>query len=108
MVDHVGIIVLLVVGVLAPLVGVFALRSRSMGSGRNASSLEAERAPEDRMVGLPLLAGVLVYLLVQTLALLLVLWALAFHAGGWSSLALLLIPAAIGGVHAWWVGAFKW
>ena len=89
MVDHVGIIVLLVVLLLAPALGVFAMRGRSLGSETRALSPGSERAPEDRLVGLPLLAGVLVYLLIQTLVLLAVLWALAFHEVGLLSLAAL-------------------
>ena len=109
MVDHVGIIVLLVVLLVAPALGVFALRVRSLSTERTASHPDSEDpALEDPTVGLPFLAGVLIYLLILTLALLLVLWALAFHEVGLLALFGLLIPVLIGLIHAGWVGALKW
>ena len=106
MVDHVGVIVLLVVLLAVPAFGVIAVRVRAVGSESADADPDSERS--DPVVGLPLLAGALVYLVMQTLALLCVLWALAFHEVGLAALGGLLIPALIGLIHAWWVGALTW
>lgn len=109
MVDHVGIIVLLVVLLAAPVWALFFKRRRTAGSAAREPELDsAERVPEDSGVTESLLGGMLIYLLVQTLVLLLVLWALAFHAVGLFSLLGLLIPMLLGLIHAWRVGALKW
>ena len=106
MVDHVGVIVLLVVLLAVPAFGVIAVRVRPVRSASAEAGAELERS--DPAVSLSLLAGVLVYLVMQTLALLWVLWALAFHEVGLGALGGLFIPALIGLVHAWWVGALTW
>lgn len=109
MVDHVGIIVLLVVSLAAPVWALFFQRRRTAGSAaREVEPDPVETWPEDSGVTDSLLAGVLVYLLLQTLVLLLVLWALAFHAVGLLSLLGLLIPMLLALIHAWRVGALKW
>ena len=83
MVDHVGIIVLLLVLLAAPVWALFFQRRRTAGPAETeVEPDEVETFPEPFGVTKRLLAGVLVYLLVQTLVLLLVLWALAFHAVG--------------------------
>ena len=106
MVDHVGVIVLLVVLLAVPAFGVIAARVRAAGSASPDTDPDSEGS--DPVVGPSLLGGVLVYLMMQTLALLWVLWALAFQEVGLVALGALLIPALIGLVHAWWVGALTW
>ena len=109
MVDHVGIIVLLVVLLAAPVWALFFQRRRTAGSAAREVELNpVETPPEDSGVTESLLGGVLVYLLLQTVVLLLVLWALSFHAVGLLSLLGLLIPMLLGLIHAWRVGALKW
>jgi len=106
LVDHVGVIVLLVVLLAVPAFGVMALRVRAGDSESTDADPDSDEVK--LRVGLPLLASVLVYLVMQTLALLWVLWALAFHEVGLAALFGLLVPALIALVHAWWVGALTW
>ena len=106
MVDHVGVIVFLLVLLAVPALGVIVSRGRAVDSGSSDEAPDSERSGPE--VNVSWLAGVLIYLAMQTVALLFVLWALAFHDVGLAALGGLLIPAGIGLVHAWWVGALKW
>ena len=108
--DHVGVIL----GLVAVLAGsslVFDFRAR-----RGASSIPVKSPtdgdndpPPESAAGRPhVLVGLFVFLLLQTLVVLLVIWALAFQEVGPLPALALLIPAGFIFVHAWRLGAFKW
>lgn len=105
MMDHVGVIVGLVV----------VLAATTLWLGLQVDRRPTPTAPRDEdpaaetsPVGLRLLGTLLIFVVWQALALLLVLWALAFREVGLAAAAGLILPALVGFGFAWRKGVLKW
>ncbi len=105
MVDHVGVIAGLVVVLAATTLWLGFQRA---GRPPSASSPEAKPVAEESPVGLPWLGAVLLFVAWQTLALLLVLWALAYREVGGAAAVALVVPALVAFGFAWRKGVLKW
>ena len=105
MVDHVGVIAGLVVVLAATLLW---LVFRTAGRPPSADSSADDPGVEDSPVALHWLGALVLFVVWQTLALLLALWALAYGEVGGAAAAALVVPTLVGFAFAWRKGVLKW
>lgn len=113
-VDHVGVLILLV-SVIASTTLWLGVRGIGRSAGEDRKGAPADRTAEDEAervepysVPVHFLGTLLLFIVWQAVALLLVLWALAFREVGFTVAVLLLLPVLVGFGQAWRKGALRW